>query len=593
MEDGAGRREEYTYDSLARLSTWTLFPTGSAGGNPRVTTFRYDALGNLLSEDIDDAGQLDTIVHSSGVSPFGPHTPAGAHLFDARGRLVNPNGHGTTYTEFDLPRQIGETHFRYDAEGKRVSKVGPTGTQLTLGGLYERRIDTQGTTDVYMVPGPEGVVAQIALNPALPDGGHVTYLHGARKGSVHATSTAAGSAATEHYYDPFGARVDLHGHPLAAAPGDVNIGFNGLDHDDELGLINQRGRVYNPSLRRFLTLDPIIADILNGQTYNPYSYVRNDPVNRIDPSGYCDMSPCGGGFFEPGGGWSPMDHTGPGGQYTSTTGPGIDQTAGRTFTTSTTTRQAAPAPPVSISVNDQTATPVQTTTASGADAGPIQPVFAGRHFELEGVDWFISHGDRIAGTVAAVSLLPLAAVTTGGLLTGTAAAGFGGSALGWLSGLTMTWVGGRQVVFGVAEGDNGRVAEGLFIAGSGWGWVGEGIGSGPRAQPPGSSNQASAGTTRLWRAVEPEELADVRRFGDYNIHPNSTFKRFAFDEKSLDNFINANPGRNYTKTYIDVPTDKLKYMTEHPDPGGVGRGIGIDVYETPEFYSWYNQVHVL
>ena len=82
----------------------------------------------------------------------------------------------------------------------------------------------------------------------------------------------------------------------------------------------------------------------------------------------------------------------------------------------------------------------------------------------------------------------------------------------------------------------------------------------------------------------------MKRFGDYNIHPNSTFKRFGFDEKSVDDFIKANPDRTYTKTYIDLPNDKLRHMHQHPDPGGVGRSIGIDVYETPEFYDWFDNV---
>ena len=96
----------------------------------------------------------------------------------------------------------------------------------------------------------------------------------------------------------------------------------------------------------------------------------------------------------------------------------------------------------------------------------------------------------------------------------------------------------------------------------------------------------------MWRAVEPEELPDVERFGDYNVHPNSTFKRFAYDETSLDDFAAANPGRSYTKTFIDLPNEKLQHMYEHPDPGGVGRSIGIDVYETPEFYEWFDKVNI-
>jgi RHS repeat-associated protein len=102
-----------------------------------------------------------------------------------------------------------------------------------------------------------------------------------------------------------------------------------------------------------------------------------------------------------------------------------------------------------------------------------------------------------------------------------------------------------------------------------------------------------AGTTRLFRAVENDELADVMRYGDYNIHPNSTFKRFAFDEGSLDDFIEANPGRDYTKTFIDVPTENLGQMYRHADPGGVGKSIGIDVYENPQFYDWFEKVNIL
>lgn len=99
--------------------------------------------------------------------------------------------------------------------------------------------------------------------------------------------------------------------------------------------------------------------------------------------------------------------------------------------------------------------------------------------------------------------------------------------------------------------------------------------------------------TRLYRAVEPDELADVLKYNDYNIHPNSTFKRFAFDESSLDDFIKANPNRTYTKTFVDVPTQKLDQMYRHDDPGGVTKAIGIDVYENPQFYDWFDKVNII
>ena len=47
-----------------------------------------------------------------------------------------------------------------------------------------------------------------------------------------------------------------------------------------------RGRIYDRAQYRFLTPDPVIADPLFGQAYNPYSYVYNNPLNLTDPSGY-------------------------------------------------------------------------------------------------------------------------------------------------------------------------------------------------------------------------------------------------------------------------------------------------------------------
>ncbi|WP_437589257.1 RHS repeat-associated core domain-containing protein [Sorangium sp. So ce1000] len=71
-------------------------------------------------------------------------------------------------------------------------------------------------------------------------------------------------------------------------------GFTGHEHDDELGWVDTQGRVYDPSLRRFLTSDPVIPSPLTVQGYNPYAYVLNDPLNLRDPTGFepCDGTNC-------------------------------------------------------------------------------------------------------------------------------------------------------------------------------------------------------------------------------------------------------------------------------------------------------------
>ncbi len=49
------------------------------------------------------------------------------------------------------------------------------------------------------------------------------------------------------------------------------------------------GRVYDPTLGRFASADPFVSRPANTQSFNRYSYVRNNPLKYIDPSGYMDV----------------------------------------------------------------------------------------------------------------------------------------------------------------------------------------------------------------------------------------------------------------------------------------------------------------
>jgi len=46
------------------------------------------------------------------------------------------------------------------------------------------------------------------------------------------------------------------------------------------------GRIYDPTLGRFLQADPHVQAPMNSQSYNRYSYVLNNPMSYTDPSGY-------------------------------------------------------------------------------------------------------------------------------------------------------------------------------------------------------------------------------------------------------------------------------------------------------------------
>ena len=56
-------------------------------------------------------------------------------------------------------------------------------------------------------------------------------------------------------------------------------GFTHQEMLDNVGLIHMNGRVYDPNLGRFLSVDPVFEFPTNTQSLNPYSYVMNNPLS--------------------------------------------------------------------------------------------------------------------------------------------------------------------------------------------------------------------------------------------------------------------------------------------------------------------------
>ena len=98
-------------------------------------------------------------------------------------------------------------------------------------------------------------------------------------GSTSATRDESGQVAT-HRYTPFGeTRTDGNL--------DTDHLFTGQILDESSGLAFYNARYYDPTIGRFITPDSIVPNPLNGQDYNRYTYVRNNPVKYNDPTGNC------------------------------------------------------------------------------------------------------------------------------------------------------------------------------------------------------------------------------------------------------------------------------------------------------------------
>jgi RHS repeat-associated protein len=115
----------------------------------------------------------------------------------------------------------------------------------------------------------------------------------------HLTSTTAltdASGAGKEYdsYDAWGKRRNANGNDLGGClstrPSSVTLrGYTGQEEMDSYCLVNLNARLYDPALGRLTSADPTIPDALNGQAFNRYSYVLNNPPAFTDPSGYVSV----------------------------------------------------------------------------------------------------------------------------------------------------------------------------------------------------------------------------------------------------------------------------------------------------------------
>ena len=301
----APRSQAYTYDSLGRLDTWTH---ARLDGSDTVSTdFSYDSIGNLLGENVTGRTGRN-VVYRYGQNGAPPHVLTSrngqTYTHDRAGRRTAGAAlTSITYNRRNLPLLIrrsggSNTELAYDAAGARVFKRTNAYTRFSIASLFERTISDQ-TRNVHFVMADGREVAQVTVTQAEPEGPitgtDVRYIHPDGQGSAVLVTNDAGTRVADLFYDPYGRRTDDKYDPLAGMV-PVRPGYTGHRNDEEVGLIDMRGRVYDHETRRFLTPDPFVQAPLFSQSHNRYSYVWNNPASLIDPTGFCNEPGLGGGL---------------------------------------------------------------------------------------------------------------------------------------------------------------------------------------------------------------------------------------------------------------------------------------------------------
>ena len=287
--NGVGFSESFDYDDLNRVHYTYL--------NSTTQTFEYDAAGNILSKTgagtytypgVDNPTYRTVSVHAHGASTIG----GGSFSYDYNGNVLSGAGRKITWKTFDMPETISNTAgtisstFTYGPEHQRTYQSKSGGSSVIYAGVQE--VETSGGTVKVKTYWPNGIGLEIDTITSSATTTDLMYVHKDRLGSPVLITNQNGAAVEQLAYDTWGKRrlPDSSGTPNSLDGVIDNRGFTGHEMLDQFDLVHMNGRVYDPLTGRFLSGDALVGDPVNGQNYNRYSYVLNNPTNLTDPTGF-------------------------------------------------------------------------------------------------------------------------------------------------------------------------------------------------------------------------------------------------------------------------------------------------------------------
>jgi RHS repeat-associated protein len=266
----AGVTSNHGYDAIYEL-------TGVTQGTNTTESYTYDPVGNRLSS-------LGVSPYSVNVSNQLTSTPNTIYSHDNNGNtLTSITGSNTTSYTWDfenrltsvtLPGSGGTVTFKYDPLGRRIYKSSSSSTSIYAydGDNLIEETNSAGTavarySDGLNIDEPLAMLRSAATS----------YYHADGLGSVTSLSNAAGALAQTYTFDSFGKQT--------ASSGSLTNSFQytARESDPETGLYYYRARYYDPTIGRFISMDPI--GFKGGD--NHYEFVKNNPLLLRDPRGTC------------------------------------------------------------------------------------------------------------------------------------------------------------------------------------------------------------------------------------------------------------------------------------------------------------------
>jgi RHS repeat-associated protein len=294
--------ESFSYDGLNRLiKTTTVGSSVTPTCNNNTQDISYNGYGNITCKNV-----VGTFTYAAG-TVAGPHAVTstaadGTYSYDNNGNQIGGAGRTLIYTSYDMVSSItkdasNNVTFKYGPDRARWQRIdkkaGVADTTTTYIGNIER-IEFGTTIEWKRYVG--GVVYTYKTNSSnVLSSTDKRYLYNDHLGSLDVITDALGRVSHSESFDSWGARragddwktFDPSTLKITNFTRDITTrGFTGHEMVDDMGIIHMNGRIYDPRLARFLQADPFIQAAGNTQSYNRYSYVLNNPLNKIDPSGF-------------------------------------------------------------------------------------------------------------------------------------------------------------------------------------------------------------------------------------------------------------------------------------------------------------------
>jgi RHS repeat-associated protein len=321
----------YTYDLLGRLIT----SNQSSNGSSAQRLFEYDRWGNrtavynglpggktpptqIQSLQLQQSGGVPTnritsVTNSGSTVNYvydaaGNVTNDGAHAYtyDVENRVVNVDGGVTAQYKYDyqnrrVTKTVGSSWTHYIWEGAQV--IGEHDATTPVSGYGQPPYQEQSARVDYVYAGSRMIRSRQRTSSTGP---WTTRYYLSDRLSVRMTLDTSGNVLGRQAHLPFGEDFGESGTQ-------EKHHFTTFERDLETALDYAINRYDNVSLGRFQSADPYRASgyIVDPQSWNRYSYVRNDPIGLVDPTGQWSE---GGGFPDIGdySEWGPIGPVRPG-----------------------------------------------------------------------------------------------------------------------------------------------------------------------------------------------------------------------------------------------------------------------------------------